>query len=90
MVDQILEEIVEERERQDKKWGPQRHNWPLWAVILGEEYGEVCKAICDIHFEEGKVEQVREELIQLAAVAVAITQHIDEVLGWDSVEGNSV
>jgi len=36
----ILEEISEERQRQDDKWGPQHHDPALWMGILGEEVGE--------------------------------------------------
>ena len=41
-MDRIIEEIKQERQRQDGKWGVQNHAPVFWAVILGEEYGEVC------------------------------------------------
>lgn len=40
--------------------------------VLGEEFGEVCRAIND-----GDLENLREELIQVAAVAVAWVERID-------------
>ncbi len=65
----IYQLIDKERERQIKLWGVQIHSLEKWAVILGEEFGEVCKAIY-----EDKPEEVREELIQLASVAVQILE----------------
>ena len=41
---EILERIREERHRQNEKWGPQHHPAAIWALILGEEVGEVMKA----------------------------------------------
>lgn len=63
---EILWEIYKERRRQDQQWGLQRHTPGKWALILGEEVGEVFKAAL-----QRKPAQVKEELIQVAAVAVA-------------------
>jgi hypothetical protein len=52
-----------------------------WASILGEEYGEVCKAINDHEFGtsgEGGLQDVYREAIQVAAVAVHIAAVIRE------------
>lgn len=68
----IIDEIVLERKRQDEKWGVQKHELPFWMTILGEEFGEVCAAIQDETYT-----RVREELIQVAAVAVAAIEDID-------------
>ena len=65
----IYQLIDKERERQIKLWGVQKHSLERWSVILGEEFGEVCKAVY-----EDKPEEVREELIQLASVAVQILE----------------
>jgi NTP pyrophosphatase (non-canonical NTP hydrolase) len=71
-----------ERERQDQKWGLQRHCWGKWLGILGEEFGEVCQAINRINFptdaKETDADDLYEELIQVAAVAVAIAEHVRE------------
>jgi NTP pyrophosphatase (non-canonical NTP hydrolase) len=67
--EKVLKLIAEERERQDKKWGEQNHKPDRWAVILGEEYGEVCRAI----FEETS-SQYLAELVQVAAVAAAAAE----------------
>jgi hypothetical protein len=43
-IDEIFADISAERRRQDEKWGPQRHEWPVWSAILTEETGEVAQA----------------------------------------------
>ncbi len=74
----IFEDIAAERRRQDEKWGPQRHTWPIWSAILTEEAGEVAEASLRAHWgEDATLDQLRAELIQVAAVAVHIVEHID-------------
>lgn len=68
----ILKEVNLERDKQDQKWGEQNHDGFKWLAILGEEVGECNKA-----FLEGDLKNFREELIQVAAVAVAIIESID-------------
>ena len=78
----ILKEISLERNRQDEKWGEQNHNNFIWATILGEEYGEACQASFNEWFDPatspiaGTI-RIREELIQVAAVAVAWIEAIE-------------
>lgn len=77
----VLSEVQEERRRQDEKWGEQNHTPPEWLSILGEEFGEVCKAVCEAHFSgyesTGNWENYRTELIQLAEVATAMVECLD-------------
>lgn len=97
-MEKILDEIRQERERQDSKWGQQNHNKPAWCMILGEEVGEVNRAALQSHFNyalpgEGMDlddpvsstkrrqnrwnAEYREELIQVAAVAIAMIESLD-------------
>lgn len=62
-----------ERLRQDKKWGEQNHVYYKWATILGEEYGEVCRATFE---SSGNLKQIYEEASHVAAVAVAIMENV--------------
>ena len=39
----IIMEILDERFEQDKKWGPQHHDWVSWLLILMEEVGEAAE-----------------------------------------------
>lgn len=82
----ILEEIADERDSQDEKWGEQNHDPFKWLCILGEEVGEVNKAICDAfqwnekdteQFNILKLRDYRAELIQVAAVAVSMIECLD-------------
>jgi NTP pyrophosphatase (non-canonical NTP hydrolase) len=72
IVQDVLSDVFKERERQISKWGHQRHMPDTWISILGEEYGEACKAN-----NEGIGEEYRKELIETAAVAVAAVEAYD-------------
>jgi NTP pyrophosphatase (non-canonical NTP hydrolase) len=73
----VMVDIIEERERQDTKWGVQTHNDHLWNTILSEEVGEVSKALLDHEFKGKPVRDIRAELVQVAAVAVSWLECID-------------
>jgi NTP pyrophosphatase (non-canonical NTP hydrolase) len=64
--------VLIERRNQDKKFGIQNHEIHKWLSILGEEVGECHKAA----LEDNKTE-LREELIQVAAVSQAIIESMD-------------
>lgn len=69
----VLDSITEERIRQDEKWGSQRElPSGTWYLILGEEFGEVGNAVL-----EGSP-TLRDELVQVAAVATAWIEALDE------------
>jgi hypothetical protein len=94
MINQILSEIIAERQRQDAKWGEQNHDPMSWLVILMEEVGEASQRALHMRyakeeydsggqcgskedFIEYSSEQYRHEMIQVAAVAVAMIQCFD-------------
>jgi hypothetical protein len=67
------EDIALERQRQEAKWGTQDHDPLQWITILGEEYGEACRGAYEF-WRNGSpdgLSQYKEELVQVAAVAVA-------------------
>ena len=68
----VLDDISLERIRQDSLWGVQNHNASFWMSILGEEIGESHTAILEMDLEN-----LREELVQSAAVLVAMVECID-------------
>ena len=73
--------VLMERGRQDEKWGADRTlDLGLWLTILGEEYGEVCKAVLEKAGADGGLHNAREELVHVAAVAVAAIEDIDRRL----------
>lgn len=72
----IIDGIIEERYRQQTKWGRQTHSIAEWLMILGEEYGEACKAGNEHNFGHESFEGLKKELIQTAAVSLAILEGI--------------
>jgi len=76
-MENIFEEIKIERENQDLKFGVQNHHPYVWLAILGEEVGEVNKAVLNHNFDKASLENYRKELIQVASVAVAMIECLD-------------
>jgi len=69
----VIEDVREERNSQDIKWGDQIHNsHELWNVIGVEEVGEVARAI----YDSDNIEHLYKEIIQVAAVYVAWAESI--------------
>ena len=68
----ILQLILEERQKQDEKWGEQNHNIYKWLAILGEEVGEVNKAALEKNYKD-----IIDELIQIGAVTVAMIESLE-------------
>lgn len=64
--DKVMDLVRKERERQDKKWGMQHHEAPVWKLILDEEFGEVAKSYLENDHQNYLV-----EMIQSIAVMVA-------------------
>lgn len=85
--DSILLDISDERWRQDKKWGVQNHSPSMWITILTEEVGEAAAEALELEWIKLGVDchepasyyakLLREELIQVAAVAVAAIECLD-------------
>jgi hypothetical protein len=72
-----LEDIVEERERQDATFGAQNHHPAYWLAILGKQVGQFGAAVVDREWaadKERAMEKVRWEATQVAAVAVAMLE----------------
>jgi NTP pyrophosphatase (non-canonical NTP hydrolase) len=92
ITERVLVEVGWERERQDAKWGEQNHDLPTYLAILTEEVGEVAEAVLEHRFpgqaekysavevETARLCVVRDELVQVAAVAVAMIERVDRML----------
>lgn len=75
----IMNEIEEEVERATAKF-PKWPTDPLHALaVLGEEYGELTKAMLQLVYEPHKTspEEVRKEAIQAAAMALRLAMSLD-------------
>ena len=75
-VAKVLSDVAWERELQDRKWQEQNHGIE-WMSILGEEFGEACQEFNRVHFASCSDKNLRAELIQVAAVAVAMVECLD-------------
>lgn len=75
----VYEEVQAERRRQEQIWGPQNHNPSAWLMILGEEVGEANKAALEHYFnyKGASLAAYRAELVQVAAVAIAMIESYD-------------
>lgn len=75
----IIEKVLDERKRQDEKWGVQDHSAPVWATIIGEEYGEMCKAINEYGFSPTRKteDEIYTEAIQTMASCMAMLECIE-------------
>ena len=69
--DEFRRRVIGERARQFIKWRSQTHTTSEWVSILGEEFGEVCKACCEMWIAGEPIAAVLDELVQVAAVAEA-------------------
>lgn len=76
--EQILQDVLNERNRQNIKFGSNRNHHPfLWNTILSEEVGEAAEASLDIEFKGASIDNYRKELVEIAAVAIAAIQDLD-------------
>ena len=73
----VLDEVHAERKRQEAKWGEQNLDPATWLMVLGEEVGEANKAVLETIFGHDHLDHYREELIQVAAVAVRAIENYD-------------
>jgi len=83
-IEVVLTDIRIERQRQDAKFGEKRdYTAAFWLAVLAEEFGEASKEVvefssCDWDaVKEIRLRNLRTELLQVAAVAVAMVEHID-------------
>jgi len=89
----VLNDIRTERRRQDERWGVQNHDPLTYMTILTEEVGEAAKAAVELRFGdpaggEDYRREYREELVQVAAVAVAMIECADRGLWrWTGSNG---
>lgn len=75
-----LLDIQEERYSQNDKWGRQRHIHLRWLAILMEEVGEVAEALQQgmVSEKSSDADDLYKELIQVAAVACAFAEQVEE------------
>lgn len=80
----IVEDCLVERVRQNEKFGWNRNHHPAeWLMILGEEVGEVNEEGINYTFNPDRLKpmnllDMRKELVQVAAVAMAFIEDLDD------------
>jgi NTP pyrophosphatase (non-canonical NTP hydrolase) len=76
-IGKIFDEVLKERERQIELWEREFYVWDASLehknTVLVEEVGEVAHAIL-----ENDIDNLREELIQVAAVCVAWLETLED------------
>jgi NTP pyrophosphatase (non-canonical NTP hydrolase) len=60
-----------------RKWGEQNHDPITYLAVLVEEVGELAQAGLHLRFGGPKAEGLRDEAVQVAAVALAIVECLD-------------
>lgn len=85
-IDVVLAAVELERQRQDRLLEDGKIEWNLAdvtvgdgkkLVVIGEEYGEVCRAVLG-----GDSDNLYAELIQLAACVVAMAESVHELRSY--------
>ncbi len=66
----VLLDILNERKRQNEKWGEQNHDAYRWLAILSEEVGEAAQAALHNEFGGKAKGTLQTELIHVASVAI--------------------
>lgn len=66
----LTECIAKEDKRQLAKWGKQLHTIDEWNTILGEEVGEVAKAVCERNLHDMQKESISVATLALKFVAM--------------------
>lgn len=82
----VLTDVLRERDAQDDKWGVQDHDPSIWLMIIGEELGEANEAALDLHFDGDSYQYLRNELVQVAASAIAAIENLDPKLSEEHSE----
>ena len=76
----ILNDIMDDRVKQDEGWGVNRDNSESWILILAEEIEQVTRPVLEDRFPCGlniSLVEYRKKLIQIAAIAIAVIESFD-------------
>ena len=63
-----IKDIIDERERQDQKWGfPQKNTYCEWSSILAEETGELAKELNELSFRSSLIQNSFSIILSIAS-----------------------
>lgn len=75
-----VEDVLDERIRQDDTWGVQNHHPAYWLAIIGKQVGQFGTAVLNREWwtdRDKATKRMREEAVQMTAVGLAIIECID-------------
>lgn len=75
---QEIYDVMEERLRQNAKFGPQNHPPMGWHAIMAEEMGEVAKEVVELSFSGKAADDYYKELKEAVAVGLAAMQNYNQ------------
>lgn len=88
LTNKILAEVKKERiERQRKLWGvEERQDLTMWTTILARQVGDLAQKVLDNRLSPSSkgLDDIQKEATQVAAVAVALSESIDDRLGLEA------
>ncbi len=73
----IVNDIFQERKRQDAKWGEQNHDDERWLAILTEEVGELAQEVLHDEFRGKAAGKAQTELRHFVAVGAQWLEHFE-------------
>lgn len=83
----VLAQVSNERAKQEAKWGEQNHVPTEYLTILMEEVGEAAQAALQAKYEGKDWQRYPDELIHVAAVAVAMIESFYRGKWMDNFHG---
>ena len=76
-----ISDVEIERIAQDRQWGEQNNSFEIWLTVLQEEIGEAAHEVLAMRYQTkkdtGSLGGLRKELVQIAAVALAMIESFD-------------
>lgn len=77
--EKIINEVFIEKSRQDTNWGDRKYSAAQWASSLGEDFGEMCKAINNYEFNKTKENKkyIQEETVRMIASCFSMLESIN-------------
>ncbi len=76
----LMLSVKKEGERQVNKWGVQKHSLFEWLTYTTEELGELAKAIAEMEYRSGMIDDVYNEAIQTATLCLKIAEMVNTTL----------
>ncbi len=74
----LMNKVKHENARQISKHGIQDREINDWMVDIGEEFGELCQAINELHYRVGTKHEVIQEATQLATLVLKLIEMVEQ------------